>query len=141
MRSQSEGIKREPVSENAYFYRVFSISSRRRWLPSVRRISLVLNNFRERRNGARRRGQFPGPPSSIAVEPRSLHSGPRRAGDVGPRIIADVQHLMSFDAGHVQQLRENSRIGFGCARRARGDVAGEQIGETAALQIRVAVAE
>jgi len=43
MRSRSEGKKREPVSENAYFYRYFSISSRRRRLLSVRCVSLVLN--------------------------------------------------------------------------------------------------
>ena len=70
-----------------------------------------------------------------------MHAGLHRADDIGLRIIAYVQHLMSLDAGHLEKCGVYSRVGFGCAGRARTDVAGEQIPDAAAVQIRVAVAE
>ena len=38
-----------------------------------------------------------------------------------------------LDAGHLEQRGEYSRVRFGCARRDRGDVAGEQIRDAAAV--------
>src|ERR1700716_4107679 len=104
------------VSENAYFFRGFTISTRRRRLLSVSCLPMVLNNFRKRRNGARRRGECLRPLARIAVEPHRLHAAPRRSHDIRQRIIADVQHLRRLDARQLQELRKNARIRLGRAR-------------------------
>src|SRR6202020_2057898 len=92
-------------------------------------------------DGAQRRREVPRPLALIAVEPRRLHPRLRRADHVHARIIADVQHLRGLDAGEVREPREYAGIRFRRTSRPRGEVAGEQVADTAALEIRVAVAE
>jgi len=101
----------------------------------------VLQNVRKRRYGARRRRELIGPGSCVSIDPYGLHAGLRRADHVSQGIVAHVQHFAGWHACRAQQMRKYPRVGLGRTRGRRGDVAVEQLGDTAALEIGVAVAE
>src|SRR5260370_1429478 len=124
--------KRELESENAYISRHFTISSH----PPR-----LLNDFLERFDRARGRRQMLGPRFGISVEPSRVQSGLRRSHDIEQRIIADVQHLLSGNAGLVEQSLEYASVRFGCSGRDRGNVAFEPMADSATLQIGVTVAD
>ena len=96
----------------------------------------VLENFRERRNGARRRRERDRPAARIAIEPRGLHARLPRAHHVGDRIVADVQDLGRGNARHVAQCLEDARIGLGGARNDRAPETSVRIGERDSFDFR-----
>jgi hypothetical protein len=63
-----------------------------------------------------------------------------RPHHVRKRIVADVQHLLGADARHLGERGEDARIGLGRAGGDRGDVSIEQMTDSAAREISVAVA-
>ena len=113
-----------------------------RRLPVISpRLSMVLNNFRKRRYGARRPREVRRPFPRFAIEPHRLHAGLRRAHHIGQRIIADMHYLMRLDARLLQQPREYARVRFRRARRSRRHVSGEQIRDATAPEVGIAIAE
>src|SRR5258706_16363967 len=125
MEGRSEGSKTRTSVGKCLFFQVFSISSRHKRLPSVSCISLVLNNFRERRNSARRTLELGRPWARIAVEPHAAHSRARRADAVVWGIVFYVQQLMGLDPGHLEHGGEYAPLWLRPTRRPRGGVAPE----------------
>ena len=70
------------------------------------------------------------------VQPRAA-----RAFDVGQRIVADVHDLGRIHARQCEHLLEDAPVGLRDTGAARRDVAVEQVGEPAAREIGVAVAD
>jgi len=94
-----------------------------------------------RRYGARRRRKLRRPRACISIEPYGLHAGLRRAHHIGQGVVAHVQDFDGPHARRAQQMREYSRVGLGRTRGGCSDLAVEQVGDTAALEIGIAVAE
>jgi hypothetical protein len=84
------------------FSAIFIISNRLPRLLTALRTSVVLTDFCERRNGARRRFELIRPRPSLSIEPHCLHAGARRADHIRQRIIADVQNFGGLDACDTQ---------------------------------------
>jgi hypothetical protein len=101
----------------------------------------ALGEFGECRDGARRRIKMIGPRTGIAIEPDGLQPGAHGAGDIGDRIVADVQNISCANARLFQQADEDSRVGLRRPGASGRDVPIKELRKSAALQISVAVAE